>query len=156
MTIDYAWLEEKVVKRTLGDSERGALGRLLVEQNFTKQDKILTQSQPGGVLYILRSGLAEISADSNGQHVHLATAKEGALFGELTFLTGEAATASVVAAEDCSVYKLNREDCAELMQNEPELVYALMAYMLLHAAKIIRSRDADHVSMMQYMSSSHK
>jgi len=156
MAIDYAWLEDKVVKRKLGEGECAALERVLIEKNFTKKDNILTQGQVGGVLYILRSGLAEISAESNGQHVHLGSAKEGALFGELTFLTGDAATATVVAEDDCVVYKLKRADCSELMKIEPELVYAFMAYMLAHASKIIRSKDADHVNMMQFIGSSHK
>jgi len=156
MAIDYSWLEENVLKRKLGGGERDKLGRLLVEKNIAKKDNILTQGQAGGVLYILRSGLAEISADCNGQHMHLAVAREGALFGEITFLTGDAATATVVAEDDCIVYKLNRADCSELMQTEPELVFAFMAYMLVHASKIIRSRDADHANMLQYMTASHK
>ena len=156
MGIDYSWLEEEVVKRPLGESERAKLDRALVETNFSKQDKILTQGQAGGVLYILRTGRASISSNINGQEVHLATAGDGALFGEITFLTGDAATATVTADADCLVYKLERSDCAELMQSEPELVYAFMAYMLINAAKVIRSRDADHATMLQYMSSSHK
>jgi CRP-like cAMP-binding protein len=156
MAIDYSWLEEKVLGRKLGQVEREKLDQLLVEKHFAKSDKIVTQGQTGGILYILRSGLVEISTDNNGQQMHLGTAREGALFGEITFLTGDPTTANVVAAEDCTVYKLKRDDCSELMQSEPELVYAFMAYMLVHAAKVIRSRDADHATMMQYMSSSHK
>jgi len=156
MAIDYSWLEDKVLRRKLNGDERSKLDRLLVEKNFAKNDNILTQGQPGGVLYILRSGLAEISAECNGQEMHIATSKEGALFGEITFLTGDTATATVTAVEDCVVYKLNRADCSELMQTEAELVYAFMAYMLIHAGKVIRSKDADHANMLQYMSSSHK
>ncbi len=156
MAIDYAWLEEKVLNRKLAGGERDQLKALLAEKNFSKNDKILAQGQAGGVLYVLRSGLADINADVNGQQMHLATAREGALFGELTFLTSDAATANVVAEKDCAVYTLTRAGCSRLMQSEPELVYALMAYMLVNAARIIRSKDADHVSMMQYIGSSHK
>jgi len=156
MAIDYTWLENTVIKRKLGEGERAALERILLEKSFAKNENILTQGKAGGVLYILRSGQAEISADINGQKMLLATAKEGALFGEITFLTGDTATANVDVLDDCLVYKLKREDCSQLMQSEPELVYALMAYMLVHAARIIRSKDADHASMMQYIGSSHK
>ncbi len=156
MAIDYAWLEANILKRKLGETERSELERLLVERSFTKNEHILTQGQAGGSLYILRSGLAEISAECNAQQVQIATAKDGALFGEITFLTGDAATATVIAVEDCTVYQLKRSDCSELMQSEPELVYALMAYMLFHAGNVIRSRNEDHATMLQYMSSSHK
>ncbi len=156
MAIDYAWLENTVVKRKLGEGECTALERVLTEKNFAKNENILTQGQAGGVLYFLRSGIAEVNAESNGQQMRLASAREGALFGELTFLTGDAVTASVIADKDCTVYKLTRDDCSQLMQSEPELVYALMAYMLINAAKIVRSRNADHANMMQYIGSSHK
>jgi len=156
MAIDYTWLETNVLMRTLGKEERSKLDHLLVEKHFAKTEKILTQGQVGGALYILRSGMAEITAECNAQQMQIATAKEGELFGEITFLTGDAATATVIAVEDCTVYQLKRADCSELMQSEPELVYAFMAYMLLHAGNIIRSRNADHANMLQYMSSSHK
>jgi len=156
MAIDYAWLETNVLRRTLGEDERSKLDRLLVEKDIAKGEHILTQGQAGGALYILRSGLAEISAERNGQQMQIAAAKEGALFGEITFLTDDVATATVAAVEDCTVYKLKRGDCSELMQTEPELVYAFMAYMLLHAGKVIRTRDEDHANMLQYISSSHK
>jgi len=156
MAIDYSWLEENVVKRQLTEMEKEKLGGLLLEKNVAKNDHILTQGQTGGVLYILRSGRANINVDANGQHMHIAAAKEGALFGEITFLTGDAATANVIASEDCTVYKLAREDCSELMQAAPELVYVFMAAMLVNAAKVIRSKDADHASMLQYMGTSHK
>ncbi|MDQ6996572.1 MAG: cyclic nucleotide-binding domain-containing protein [Mariprofundus sp.] len=156
MAIDYAWLESTVLKRKLKEGERSELGRLLIEKSVAKKTNILTQGQVGGVLYILRSGMAEITADSNGQQVHLGGAREGDLFGELTFLTGDVATATVVAENDCIVYKLKRDDCSKLMQSEPDLVYAFVAYMLANATKIIRSKDADHVNMMQFIGSSHK
>ncbi len=156
MAIDYSWLEENVVKRQLAEGEKEKLGGLLLEKSVAKNDHILTQGQAGGVLYILRSGRANINVDANGQNMHIAAANEGALFGEITFLTGDAATANVIAAEDCTVYKLTREDCSELMQTAPELVYVFMAAMLVNAAKVIRSRDADHASMLQYMGTSHK
>jgi len=156
MAIDYSWLEDNVLKRQLAAGEKDKLDGLLAQKDFAKNDNILTQGQPGGVLYILRSGRANISVDSNGQNMHVASAKEGALFGEITFLTGEPATANVIAAGDCAVYKINRADFSELMQTAPELVYVFMASMLVNASKVIRSMDADRASMMQYMGSSHK
>ncbi|HXH71551.1 MAG TPA: cyclic nucleotide-binding domain-containing protein [Mariprofundaceae bacterium] len=156
MAIDYTWLEEKILLRKLDADERNKLGNLLVEKQCAKGEKILTQGQQGGVLYLLRSGSAEIRAESGGQEIRISTAREGALFGEMTFLTGESASATVVALEDCVVYKLRRADTSELMQSEPEIVYAFLAYMLVYAGKVIRTMNEEHAMILQYMTSSHK
>lgn len=156
MAIDYSWLEEMVLLRKLDAKEREKIGRVLQEKHYEKGQEILTQGQPGGVLYILRSGSAEISAESNGQRMHISTGKEGALFGEMTFLTGESASATVVANEPCVVYKLSRDDVSELMLSDSEIVYAFLAYMLVYAGKVIRTMNEEHATILQYMTSSHK
>jgi len=156
VAVDFTWLEEKILLRKLSADERDKVGRVLEEKHYDKGQQVLTQGQPGGVLYILRSGSAEINAESNGQMMRITTAREGALFGEMTFLTGEPASATVVANEPCVVYKLNRSDVSELMASESEIVYAFLAYMLVYSGKVIRSMNEEHASILQYMTSSHK
>ena len=156
MAIDYTWLEDKILLRKLSEGEREKVGRVLQEKHYDKGQQILAQGQAGGVLYILRSGSAEISAESNGQQMRISTTKEGALFGEMTFLTGEQASATVTANEPCVVYKLNRDDVSDLMLSDSEIVYAFLAYMLVYAGRVIRTMNEEHATILQYMTSSHK
>ena len=156
MAIDYTWLEEKILMRPLDSDERAKLGEVLHEHHCPEGERILIQGEPAGALNILRSGSAHISSECNGQNMQIATATAGELFGEITFLTGQPASATVVAAEDCVVYQLKRADCSELMGTKPELVYAFMAYMVVHAGRIIRAKNEQHAHMLQYIASSHK
>lgn len=154
--IDVAWLEENILKCKLTDDEKQKLAGVVERVVFKKGETIVSEGDKGGVLYLLRKGSADVFKQSATGQQRLTTVKDGALFGEITFLTGEPASASVVANEDCIVYKMNRDGYTKLMQTSQELVYALFTYMLVYQAKIVRKMNEEHAGMMEFMTGSHK
>ncbi len=155
-SIDVAWLEENILKRKLSDSDKTQLAGIIERIEFSKGDTILTEGDKGGVLYLLRSGSADILMEAAGTQRRITAATAGAMFGGITFLTGEPASASVVANTDSVVYKMTRSGYSQLMQTNQELVYALFTYMLVYASQIVRRMNAEHAEMMEYMTGSHK
>jgi len=152
MEIDFDWLGKEILDRELTDEERAALAEVMSAHEAPKGETIVTQGQPGGVLRILRSGRADVETeDVGGERVHIVTVGEGALFGEMTFLTNDAASATVTAREDCIVYRITRDGLSKLMNTRQELVFALVAYMLLYAARVIRGMNEKHISMLHYI-----
>jgi len=151
MSIDFEWLGKEILDRELSGKDRDALGNAITLMSFSRGEKIVSQGQLGGTLYILRSGMADVEADANGEHIHITGAGEGALFGEMTFLTGEAASANVTAKRDCVVYEITRDGFSRLMSDHHELVYALVAYILFYSAKVIRGMNEKHISMLHYI-----
>ncbi len=151
MEIDFQWLEDKVLLRKLSGEERDILAGVIQPQAFKAGEVMLKQGQAGGVLYLLRSGSAVIDREDGEQTTRVATIHEGAMFGEMTFLTGEEASATVIAKGDCTVYKLTRTAYSELMQRQQDLVYSLFAYILIHAARVIRNMNEEHVNLLQYI-----
>ncbi len=152
MEIDFDWLGKEILDRELNDEDRAALAEVMSVHEAPKGETIVTQGQPGGVLRILRSGRADVETeDVGGERVHIATVGEGALFGEMTFLTNDAASATVTAREDCVVYLITRDGLSKLMNTRQELVFALVAYMLLYAARVIRGMNEKHISMLHYI-----
>lgn len=151
MEIDFQWLEEKVLLRKLDSEERDILTHVIQPQAFNSGDVMLKQGQSGGVLYLLRSGTAVIDREDGEEKARVATINEGAMFGEMTFLTDEEASATVTAKDKCTVYKLTRAAYSELMQRQQDLVYSLFAYILVHAASVIRHMNEEHVSLLHYI-----
>ena len=151
MDIDLVWLRENVLRRDMDADEQEAIRQLLEVKNFAAGETIIAQNQPGSTLYILRSGVADVLLEAHGTRQRIATAREGALLGELTFLTGEPASADVVAREACVVYTVSRESFSDMMREHQELVYALFAHMLEHTAQVIRRMNEEHIGMMQYI-----
>lgn len=156
MSIDFTWLENNVLRDKLTDSEKDQLCDVIERMEFASGDTIMTEGERGGALYLLRSGSVAILREIKGQQQCLTTVYEGALLGELTFLTGEKVTATVVASEDTVAYKMNRLEYTKLMQTNQELVYALFTYMLAQTCIIIRQMNVDHAELMGYMTGVYK
>jgi len=151
MNIDLTWFKENIMRRDMGAEEQEAVTRFLEVESYDAGAAIIAQNQPGGRLYILRSGRADVVHEAYGTRARIAIAEEGALFGELTFLTGEPASAHVVARDTCVVYTLLRKEFSEVMQQHQELAYALFAHMLEHTAQAVRHMNEEHAGMMQYI-----
>ena len=152
MSVDIAWLEEKVLKRTLTSEERESLSCIQVK-SYKAWDKIIEQNQPGGTLYIFRSGLADVE-DNNGKEdrVRIANIKEGTMFGELSFMSDETTTAEVIAKEACEVYQISRDDFSELMRNQQALAYTFMCRILNNQGKIIREMNSQMIPILRNLS----
>ncbi|MFQ5581299.1 MAG: cyclic nucleotide-binding domain-containing protein [Mariprofundaceae bacterium] len=149
MSIDMKWLEQQVLLRELASEERTAL-KCLQEEAFSAGQKIITEGQPGGMLYILRSGKASVE-DSNRYEgrINIADVEEGALFGEMTFLNNQMATADVTASEDCVVYKLSHTDFSDLMREQQQLAYSIFTLILNHQSKVILSMKVRLMPMLR-------
>lgn len=156
MSIDISWLENNVLRSKLTDSEKDQLDGVIECMEFASGDTIMTEGENGGVLYLLRSGSVAILREIKGHQQHLKTVHEGALFGELTFLTGAPVTATVVASEDSVAYRMNRSGYSKLMQTNQELVYALFTYILAYTSTMIRQMNEDHAELMDYIMGLYK
>ncbi len=150
MKIDTAWLEENVFGHELSADELEALNSLMDADNVAKGGEIVGQGEPGGTLYILKSGSALVQTAGNSP-VDVAILEAGAVVGEMSFLTDDAASANVLATSDSVVYRINRAGFSELMNRHEELAFSLFVYILRHTATVIRHMNEEHVSMMQYI-----
>ncbi len=146
MTIDSGWLEENVLLCKLSGDEIGLLNGLFEVIHHAAGDVMLTQGEAGGGLYLLRLGSAEVSYESEGHRVQVAELGESSLFGEMSFLTGEPVGATVTASEACEVYRLSRSAYSQLMVENQDLVYSLMAHMLVNAGTVLR-RMNDQIAL---------
>jgi len=147
MAVDISWLEEKVFREKIDPADAEIINRVTGIKNFAKGDTIMKQDAAGGALYLLYSG--SVSIHCNG--ALLASAGEAKLFGEMSFLTGDTTSASVQAEADCVIYILTRNGYAQLMRENPGMVFTLFAYILKNTANNIRKMNADHSVMQHYI-----
>lgn len=140
MTIDFTWMEEKVILHKLHEAERDLLSEIFEEVKYHTGDEIIRQGEPGGWLYLLRSGSAAITMSTPVRTLYLGDAGEASLFGELTFLAGSdaTATATVTAHSPCHVYRMDRDGYRRLIVRNQPLLLSLFTYMLNHSSHIIQ------------------
>jgi hypothetical protein len=91
--------------------------------SFSRGDAILREGQEGGSLYMLTSGRVRAFRKdaASGKQVKIADLKEGAFFGEISILTGEPRTASIVALNSCELLELDRATLDEITRTHPHV-----------------------------------
>jgi len=156
LNIDVDWLEKKIIKSPLTDTQKVQWADTMQAVVVAKGENILREGENGGSLYLIRSGSVEISQQMDAKDQHLGTLAEGALIGEISFLSDEAATASATAKEESVLYRIKRADFTMLMQPSAEMAFSLFTYILLYQSKMLHQCNEDQVKMMSFMTGSHK
>jgi CRP-like cAMP-binding protein len=91
----------------LGDAERDRLGSRGTPVRFRAHDVMLVQGDPGTDVLVISDGLAKVLAhDIRGGQTLLGLRTEGDLVGEMSCLTGEPRTASVIALTDTTAVRI--------------------------------------------------
>ena len=99
-----------------------AQGRL---QRFGRGEPVIVQGDEGHSMFILLHGTAAVSVDVNGKPQQVAVLHDDDYFGEMSLMTGEPRTATVVAQRDCEVLEIGKETMGELLQKNPCLLERL-------------------------------
>lgn len=97
--------------------------RLLAEKArrlaYSPGEIVLGEGQPALGIYVLRSGRVKIEKRFSQPARTIATLGPGEVFGEVSFIDGRAASASVVALESCAVDVMERADVTSLLASVP-------------------------------------
>ncbi|MGI9317733.1 MAG: Crp/Fnr family transcriptional regulator [bacterium] len=84
-------------------------------------DRLITHGKPVEHIYVLLSGSVEIKLDG----VKVSQCGPGDLLGEMSFLTGDAATADSELATDAKFLQVDQEHLATLIKSSAELGYSI-------------------------------
>ncbi|RME81306.1 MAG: cyclic nucleotide-binding domain-containing protein [Zetaproteobacteria bacterium] len=154
--MDMQWLAQTIYGRALSEDEAQALAQAFRERRFAKGDVLIEQGTPSAGLMIVREGAVEVVIERGESTLRVGGGREGFVVGEMSFLTGEPASATVLATEDGSAYLLSREGAERLMQAHPNLMLGLFAYILAHHAKTVRRMNEDLVHLYAYLGGGHR
>jgi CRP-like cAMP-binding protein len=94
------------------------MAHLLREVEYTERAPIVKEGETGNCMYIIFRGEVKIT---KGKEL-LATLKEKDFFGELSLMDTETRSATVTAATDCILFRLDQEPFYDLMESRPEVV----------------------------------
>ncbi len=94
-------------------------------QRFGRGEKIIVQGASGDSMFILLNGEAHVHVRSNGAEARVATLRTGDYCGEMSLLTGDPRSATVIAATDCEMCEIGKDELAEILQENEPLVMKL-------------------------------
>jgi small-conductance mechanosensitive channel len=110
--------------------ERALLAERLAERQVKQGAMVVRQGDPASTLFLVREGALEVRvANTTGVEIAVNRLAAGDLFGEMSLLTGEPRSASVVALTDAALYELSKEHLSPMLAQRPELGEALADLM---------------------------
>jgi CRP-like cAMP-binding protein len=109
------------VMQRLPEREKQALAALLTATYAQPGEILCREGDPGDYFYIIVSGEAEVR---KGRRV-VTTLGAGEIFGEMSLLTGEPRSATVVACTPMELYQLTQENFGQVLTRSPHLAWAL-------------------------------
>jgi voltage-gated potassium channel len=126
--------------QTIGAAVIAEVARLLRPRDYPAGAVIVRRGEPGDCMYFIASG--EVEIEIGPEPLRLGT---GEFFGEIALLTGTPRTATVVAAEPCTLLRLDIVEFRELMGRQPELARVIYdaAHQRLEAVGPERMRERE-------------
>ncbi|HRD76520.1 MAG TPA: cyclic nucleotide-binding domain-containing protein [Hyphomicrobiaceae bacterium] len=123
-SLKLAEAEGAVVRRAFGGLDDAQLARLLRAgswSSFEPGTELTTAASPVNALSLIQSGRAEVIVDGHT----IACLRPGDFIGEIAFLTGVNATATVKATEPLRALVLERAKLAKLCASDGEIATAV-------------------------------
>jgi len=120
-----AKVRQQPLLQLLDDDEADKLLASARPLHFGRGEKVLQEGEPGESMFILLSGQAAVLVRSGDHDTLVATLHPGDYCGEMSLLTGEPRSATVVARTDCELWEIDKPVLAELLQKNETLVQKL-------------------------------
>jgi small-conductance mechanosensitive channel/CRP-like cAMP-binding protein len=91
-------------------------------QKFLPGERVVRQGEAGQELYIILEGTAEVRVQQDGRSMTVATLQKGQFFGEMSLLTGEPRSATVVAATPLRVVVVGKQGLSRVTQEDGRVI----------------------------------
>jgi small-conductance mechanosensitive channel/CRP-like cAMP-binding protein len=102
----------------LADDQRRAIAAAMTRRTYGDGEAIVRQGDAGRSMFVVASGRVVVVLEPERREV--ATIERGGYFGEMSLLTGEPRTATVLARGDCSVLEVDADVFTRLGAVNPQ------------------------------------
>jgi small-conductance mechanosensitive channel/CRP-like cAMP-binding protein len=107
---------------TLTNEERRALADRLTVAPFVRSEAMTRQGAEAHWLYIIMKGEAEVRVAVDGNlSKKVAMLHAGDFFGEMSLMTGEPRSATVIAQANTECYRLDKNSFEDILKRRPEI-----------------------------------
>ena len=125
---------------TLTDAQRTGLAAASMPRVFGDGEAIVRQGDPGDSMFVVQSGTVSVVLEPDRRHVvHIAP---GGYFGEMSLLTGEPRSATVVAQGETVVLEISADQFRALGAEHPATVEQVGVAAVTRREELDRVRSA--------------
>lgn len=111
------------------------------ERRYGEGEEIVTEGRDGSTFFVVISGRVGVRGGQPAREV--ATLARGQAFGEMSLLTGEPRSATVVALEDSTLLELDRAAFARHFSANPERAREIATLVTQRRAELIAANQKD-------------
>src|SRR5213078_4303607 len=112
----YHSLEERILLGLAGTLALEDVAPNTRMTRYRRDDVIVTEGSPAEEIFVMVEGGASVRIQGHT----VGTIAEGEVFGEISFLTGQPRSASVVALGSCLVQAIERQQFAAMVKANPQ------------------------------------
>lgn len=138
-------LEEIEIFDPLGSDDLADLTTLLKIKEYSYGFPICQRGEPGTHLYIILSGHVEVLDDDG---IVLSEMGRGDVFGEMSLLSGDKVSTTIVATEPCEIATLNQKNFKHILNKFPTLQVFLYKLVVRRITSLNQERAEELASGM--------
>jgi CRP/FNR family transcriptional regulator, cyclic AMP receptor protein len=104
-------------------------------------EKVLVQGEENHHLHLVLKGRLEVLANIDGRPQKFGELKTNDALGEVSMFDPGPASATVVAVQDTTLWRITREKLAQMHEQHPKVAYRLMERICVCLAKRLREMN---------------
>lgn len=116
---DLYFLIEFPIFRDFDADDVDALGAVCELVSMKAGAQVCKEGDPGDAMYVVRSGVLEVSRAVEGESRHINLLNEGEFFGEMALVDGSPRSADVAVKEDAALVKIPADTYRKLKKSHP-------------------------------------
>ena len=109
----------------LSDDETEQLANASQSRVYAPGEAIVRQGKEGNSMFVILRGSVRVQIPEGNYQKTITNLGKDAFFGEMSLLTGEPRSASVIAAEETEVLQIKKEALKPIFENNPNLVNSI-------------------------------
>jgi small-conductance mechanosensitive channel len=109
----------------LGEEELERLAKASTTRVYAPGEAIVRRGQEGNSMFVIVRGIVKVQIPENDYQKTINTLRSNDFFGEMSLLTGQPRTASVIADEETEVIQIKKSALRPLFEANPHLMKAI-------------------------------
>jgi CRP-like cAMP-binding protein len=126
---------------TLTPMQLEAIGQGSRMERFLPGERVVSQGQPGQELYVIVEGRADVMVEQNGLSSVVNQLAQGQFFGEMSLLTGDPRSATVVATTVLKVLVVGKDGLVQLVQEDRGVIERIGAVVARRQASTLAAKQ---------------
>jgi CRP-like cAMP-binding protein len=140
----------------LTPDQRNALAEQLQFTPYAVGEAVTREGDRDDGLFMIVEGIAAVRIGKGRDAREVARLEAGQFFGEMSLMTGEARTATVVAATDLVAYKMSKTAFQSVLQQAPTIAEEVADVLAHRKTELVAARDMADADRRKAMESAKR